>query len=741
MPRRTSSDASLQALARELLRLERRLVDLEKEMRPSLIRVAPNRRESARNLVHYIALRHSDLRDLQSRLSQRGLSSLGRAESCVMGSLLEVSARAHESLALLGQSSARRELARLGRARGSTLSWETSNQRLRRHTRDILGPQPAGRHIYIMVTAPSAKEADRAWMVKMLEAGMNVLRVNCAHEGQPEWAETIRALRSARRGTGKKCRVLMDLAGPKIRTGPIAGARRVATWKPVKDDIGRVTAPARVVIRRASAPAEGGVGPLLLLNDHAFADLRAGDELRFRDARHKRRTLEIRDLSRDELLAHGNDRAYVLERVKARLFRRGRRMGDFTLEVGEASGAPIDVKVGDRLVLTRRATSGKPPQRDREGVAAPAIVTCTLPAALEHLATGHRVIFDDGRIHTVVQGGKKKRDEFLLRVVHTQKETVKLRAEKGINLPDTLVTVPSLTDEDRKALPFIAKHADAVSLSFVRRPEDIRMLHAALDRLGRRAIGVVLKIEKREAFENLPRLILEGLRRPPLAVMIARGDLAVEVGFERLAELQEEILWLCEAGHVPAIWATQVLDTLARAGFPSRAEVTDAAASVAAECVMLNKGPYIDEAVRVLSDILGRMEKHHYKKRSLFRKLRVSTFVAPPRRGSRRARITPKGPAPRVGSIDNGQSQGREGARERLQARVGHAQEGRLGAARRERMAQRAVQPQSGGPVGLRPAQEGAELHAVFGGARPERRAHAPHEHVVGARGRGGQTL
>jgi pyruvate kinase len=178
-----------------------------------------------------------------------------------------------------------------------------------------------------------------------------------------------------------------------------------------------------------------------------------------------------------------------------------------------------------------------------------------------------------------------------------------------------------------RALRFVAKRADAVSLSFVRTPDDIRTLNAELDRLGRPDIGVVLKIETRAGFENLPQLLLEGLTRPPLAVMIARGDLAVEVGYERLAELQEEILWLCEASHVPAIWATQVLDTLARTGVPSRAEVTDAAASVAAECVMLNKGPFVDQAVAMLSDILQRMEKHHYKKRSLFRKLRVSTFA------------------------------------------------------------------------------------------------------------------
>ena len=104
--------------------------------------------------------------------------------------------------------------------------------------------------------------------------------------------------------------------------------------------------------------------------------------------------------------------------------------------------------------------------------------------------------------------------------------------------------------------------------------------------------------------------------------MIARGDLAVEAGYERLAELQEEILWLCEAAHVPVIWATQVLDTLARTGVPSRAEVTDAAAGERAECVMLNKGPYIVDAVTTLDDILRRMEGHQLKKRQLLRQLR-----------------------------------------------------------------------------------------------------------------------
>jgi pyruvate kinase len=99
--------------------------------------------------------------------------------------------------------------------------------------------------------------------------------------------------------------------------------------------------------------------------------------------------------------------------------------------------------------------------------------------------------------------------------------------------------------------------------------------------------------------------------------MIARGDLAVELGFGRMSEIQEEILWLCDAAHVPVIWATQVLDNFVSDGAPTRAEATDAAMSQRAECVMLNKGPYLVEAVVFLKDVLKRMERHQSKETAL----------------------------------------------------------------------------------------------------------------------------
>jgi pyruvate kinase len=135
---------------------------------------------------------------------------------------------------------------------------------------------------------------------------------------------------------------------------------------------------------------------------------------------------------------------------------------------------------------------------------------------------------------------------------------------------------------------------------------------------------MVLKIETQLGFERLPRLLLAAMRHFPVGVMIARGDLAVECGYERMAEVQEEMLWMCEAAHLPVIWATQLLDQLTRSGHSSRAEITDAAMAERANCVMLNKGLHILEAVRTLSDIAIRMQAHQQKKRSLLRKLRVS---------------------------------------------------------------------------------------------------------------------
>jgi pyruvate kinase len=258
-----------------------------------------------------------------------------------------------------------------------------------------------------------------------------------------------------------------------------------------------------------------------------------------------------------------------------------------------------------------------------------ATLGCALPEVFRSVRVGERIFFDDGRIGGVIRAVTD--DRLNVEITAVPGGAAKLRGEKGINLPDSDLALPALTPKDLADLAAVVKHADLVALSFVQRPDDIEQLYERLDALGAQRVGVVLKIETQAGFNRLPQLLLAAMRRRPVGVMVARGDLGVEVGFERLSEVQEEMLWLCEAAHVPVIWATQVLESLAKGGLPSRAEVTDAAMAGRAECVMLNKGPFIRETLRFLLDVVGRMQEHQQKKTARLRRLQVSDARRPVR--------------------------------------------------------------------------------------------------------------
>nr|HMQ73706.1 pyruvate kinase [Rubrivivax sp.] len=313
--------------------------------------------------------------------------------------------------------------------------------------------------------------------------------------------------------------------------------------------------------------------------------------------------------------------AYLVESTVLRHRRAGAAPRGTTLSGLPVPAGGLRLQRGDRLRLladgpAHAAEPAGPGRRAR-----PAAIGCTLPQALEALRRGEHVWFDDGRIGAVVRRRLKGAVE--VGVVHAAEGGAMLRADKGINLPDTRLDLPALTPQDLQDLASVVEHADLVGLSFAQSPADVIALHDELRRRGRPDMPVVLKIETRRGFEALPALLMAAMRAPAYGVMIARGDLAVECGYERMAEVQEEILWACEAAHAPAVWATQVLDSMARTGLPSRAEITDAAMGERAECVMLNKGAHVVEALRALDDILRRMQAHQAKKRPLLRALRA----------------------------------------------------------------------------------------------------------------------
>lgn len=290
--------------------------------------------------------------------------------------------------------------------------------------------------------------------------------------------------------------------------------------------------------------------------------------------------------------------------------------------------APKKVRLyrGDLLML-----AGRMPAQIEAG---DIVIRMSLPAVLDQLEVSARVVFDDGRIAARVESIEP--DGAILRVEQARSKGEKIRLNKGLNFPDTALDLPPLTEKDLRDLDFVAENADLVGFSFVQRPSDITLIQRELAarRGGRPVQPLVIKIETALAVRNLPDLIVHGAGQQPLAVMIARGDLAVELGFENIGEVQEHILWLCEAAHVPVIWATQVLAGMVEEGAPSRAEVTDAAMGQRAECVMLNKGPFIVEAVRFLDNVLRRMDRHQSKKSARLTPLEL--WIEP--QGARQAR-------------------------------------------------------------------------------------------------------
>jgi len=608
-----STDRLVERTLTALRTLRTRALEFEATHATEIDAVEPRFRNSARNLLQYLSIRQSDIRGLQQDLQSLGLSSLGILESHTLASLnavignLEILAGADPGLLPTPPA-----------------DFLTGPLLLHDHARRLLGPTPRHRAVRIMVTMPSEAASDGRLVEDLLHAGMDIMRINCAHDDPDAWRKMAANLRHAQRVVGRECRIQVDLGGPKLRTGSVAPVGHFARFKPLRNALRQVLAPARVrLVDGELAASPGSDDPVLPLVDIDLHLLQPGDTLRVADLRGHERDLQIVSVEQDFAIGELRRTLYVAADSGCSVLRDGVEI--LTGQVGALPGvdAPIPLQAGDTLVLTRDDAPGRPARLDADGkVDEPAHIHCTLPAVFERVRVGHRVWLDDGKIGGVVRANNG--EQVHCQIHHAPPGGAKLRAEKGINFPDTELDIEALTPKDLQDLREVVGIADIVALSFVRTPEDVVALEDQLHALGAGHLGIVLKIENATAFRNLPRILLTSLRSPPAGIMVARGDLAVEVGFERLSEVQEEILWLCEAAHVPVIWATQVLEGLAKAGAPTRAEVSDAVMSSRAECVMLNKGPRVVETVQFLVDILERMSEHHDKRMALLRRLSVS---------------------------------------------------------------------------------------------------------------------
>lgn len=463
--------------------LEKSLLDAEKDQQKTIKKLHKDQQDSAKNFIHYLKFRSEDIRNLQMELHNYGLSSLASSESNIICQIRAV-------------------LSRLGKVYNDNECSEDTfgNAHLDKKSQLLFG-EKEGDMPYVMVTFDRSFSHDTEYLQQLLEAGMSIARINCAHDDEQTWAGMIKNLNTAIAKSGKDCKIYMDLAGPKIRT---------------------------------------------------------------------------------EILGKGNKKGFIKIEEKT----------EFLLAEKSTKFSKKDIVVG-----------------------------CGIEGVVAQLKPDEHILFDDGALEArvlEVNDGTAK-----LGLIRNSKANLKMKAEKGINFPDTDLQVDALTDFDKECLPFICENADLIGYSFVKSAEDLKNLQALISS-EKNQPEIVLKIETPQAVRNLPELLLQGMQDDVFGVMIARGDLAVEVGFERMSEIQDQILWFCEAAHVPVIWATQVLETLHKTGIATRSEVTDAAHAAMAECVMLNKGDYTLEVLHALKDIMVRNISHHNKKTYNMRPLKIA---------------------------------------------------------------------------------------------------------------------
>ena len=608
----TWDEALCKALIEQLWSLRQSMMACETALAPWLAGVHSDYQASARNLAHYLALRQADQRSLQESLAHLGVSSLGRAESNVLANVDKVLGILHR---LAGQPWE-------ARSEDEPAGIQSSRALLERHTADLLGPVPKGRAARIMVTLPTEAAADFGLVRQLVDSGMDIARINCAHDGPEQWQAMAKHVRRAAQAAGRPVRILVDLAGPKLRTGPIAARVAVVKLRPLRDEFGRFLEAARVGLRPngATMPVAGAKVNLGVDADW-LAGLVPGEKLVFTDARGVECSLLVVHRDHGGVLAESARTAYMVPETELKRRRKGSGQRNTHLTDLPCREGALHLERGNHLRLTRDGIGEPFPGHGDTGCELVASIACTLPQVFEQVAVGERIWFDDGRIGGVIRC--IERDSLEVEITQARNDGERLAGDKGINLPDSQLDLPALTEKDVEDLTVVAKLADLIGLSFVHQASDVEALRTRLNDLSVPDLGIVLKIETRRAFENLPQLLFAAMAGQAAGVMIARGDLAVECGYERLAEVQEEILWAAEAAHMPVIWATQVLETLAKTGLPSRAEITDAAMGERAECVMLNKGPHIKDAMRTLDDILRRMQGHHAKKRPLLRALRA----------------------------------------------------------------------------------------------------------------------
>ncbi|XP_057480139.1 plastidial pyruvate kinase 4, chloroplastic-like isoform X2 [Actinidia eriantha] len=569
---------------------------------------------SAANLIHHLALKSLDVEQLREDLSSIGLVNLETINSYVLASL-SASTQMLENLksnSLNNSGCMSEEIyteKSLDKQKREEFTINIMSKKTSLNQALLLGPLQDGRTTHIMVTVGHEVLESEILVTDLLKTGVTIIRINCAHGNPSIWSEIIRRVKTSSQMLEKPCRILMDLAGPKLRTGKLETGPCVMKISPKKNASGEVICPAQVwLCPKEAGPLPGNLSPdavVYVKGQEFLSKLELGDTVKFSDARGQKRQLKISKkfpvFSGIGFMAECSKTAYVQSGTALYVKgKKGKSTAGLVVDVPAAEQF-VRLRVGDLLTISRNSSDDK--HESTTATNGAHRITCSSGYLFDSVKPGDPIAFDDGKIWGTIHGTSIS--EIVVSITHAGQKGTKLGSDKSINIPESNIRFDGLTSKDLMDLNFVAAHADMVGVSFVRDVRDIVVLRQELEKRKLGNLGIVLKIETKGGFEKLPLMLLEAMKSPnPLGVMIARGDLAVECGWERLADIQEEILSISCAAHIPVIWATQVLESLVKSGVPTRAEITDVACGRRASCIMLNKGKHILEAVSMMDTIL-----------------------------------------------------------------------------------------------------------------------------------------
>ena len=575
------------------------------------------RYESILNLKQYLILRSKDRTALQEKLFLLSLSSLGRSYAHVGGSIETLYQQIYSSIHC-------GEVSSLEERKEDHLSIEGAIELVSLNACNLFGGKVSAKlseqTTAIMVTLPSnAADEDGKLIHELANAGVNSFRINTAHDDAFVWREMADVIAKINdtRNEENKIKIFVDLAGPKIRTGKI---RKVET--PVVVGSNKTKKELFIFASEKMSTLPEQINPDTLAKEPAhivvdkkfFKKLKKYSHILVKDANKKKATITVLELY-DDYAKASIDKKVLLDK-SSKLYKKKKESPVLNIDM---QAEPIRLFKGDILNISQENILGHAAIRDADmKVIEPALISCSFSGVFKHVKVGDHVFIDDGKIGLQVIGKKEK---FLTcRVTVAKAKGALLKEEKGINFPDSSIKTAALTQADKTNALSVMDFADALSISFCQNAEDVRDLQKLLKEHSRENIAIVSKIETKQGVINMPEILRELLNWQKSGVMIARGDLAIEVGFQNLAHMQEALLDICDAAHIPVIWATQVLESQMKNDLPSRAEITDAAMSGRAECVMLNKGPFVIDTIDVLIHILNDMHQIFKKNRQLLSK-------------------------------------------------------------------------------------------------------------------------